>query len=460
MSDRLYSLMDKNINSIRQETFESDFYFNESSIPPNFNQEVLAFKECNFENFYLNLHKNSKLKRIVFNNCQFSEKLEINDTIDVKISFLKECNMNNFEAYSCSNCVFLLRNMIIQNVNFVNLKGAEIKSYDSIVNVFSLNGCTESSIDFGGKQNSINELIISSSEISSFRVKSATIKKLEAYHNNFAIFEIGGIRSEIIFGSFDLSNCIFKGFDINKTVFNELFNMKSNRLESPSIISNSVFDGRASFLNHDLANVTLDNLNFNNSKLSFESSKIYSAKFSAIQWPKDYDLVNFRTKNDPKDQFYRRSLSEQYRQLKISHDKNGDKISMLNFYAKEMKEVLRISQMDKNMNSYDRFLLWTNRKFSNFGLSYTLPLKWLFLFHTIFFTLLVLLGYDGLSFVWPWNNLGGIVESLGYYFYLLNPLHKLVDTSNGWILFADFFMRVVSSYFIFYFLKATRNFTA
>lgn len=253
-------------------------------------------------------------------------------------------------------------------------------------------------------------------------------------------------------------------------------------IEKVLSIINSAFD----------ENVIFQNVNLYNASIIISGSSITRAKFHSIRWMKDYDIdtLEYLDKNQSYND-YETSLwflRESYRQLKVISLGFENKIDAKHFQTNELATYYReltlktfgairqyktnflkaISDLFKRTikrqfwNNLSRwFLLCTNKLFSHFGNSYIRPLIFLFGVHFIF----IWKGLDLFRTKINWINPDWIVtwKAIGLYLYSISPVHpiELKDIYGMPIqsnLTADFFMRICAGYFIYYFLKATRQY--
>jgi hypothetical protein len=209
--------------------------------------------------------------------------------------------------------------------------------------------------------------------------------------------------------------------------------------------------------------------------------------FRYVEWPtnnKFYEFEDIKLRKDNTDDYILKlkDLREGYRQMKKHFIEHDDKFDAMIFQSNELRTQLRIKSVEtwrrdwksRYDNFGDWFLLATNNKFSNFGLSWTRPLFWwLCVFHLMLFYLL-LINFDlGIKpFYDPYTgNLNSpswdaTLEGLYLYMKILFPVHDAdikipftcpAKTRDIWGI-SDFFMRIVSGYFIFLIIRGTRKF--
>jgi len=244
--------------------------------------------------------------------------------------------------------------------------------------------------------------------------------------------------------------------------------------DKPSINFDDVKFGLLKILNADLSNVVFNRVSFKNGValgLIIQNSTITTAKFQAVQWPKDHKIIEdpnsytFTSRED-----YCWNLREGYRQLKVLSTNSHNKIDAGIFLRHELdayfKYIRYVTFKDgfsvANLGNF--LILGSNKLFSDFGNNIWIPLGWLFFFHFLFvlpylpdFNLAInLFNWDGLS----------TLHGFDLYMTLLSPIHSS-EIYFGWMKgkesitiagLTDSFMRIFSSYFIFYFIKATRKY--
>lgn len=206
--------------------------------------------------------------------------------------------------------------------------------------------------------------------------------------------------------------------------------------------------------------------------LTIENSFLTKGIFNAIQWSQSYKInEDARDYNSGSKDRHLWNLREVYRQLKVISISDHNKIDAARFQQQEVKSyffyVNSVTwKSTKNWWLYfDRWLvLSTNRVFSNFGQSLALPLFWLLLFHSFFMiAFLPDFGLHVTLFNCDWVS---TKQGFDVFMAMLSPVHQYelyfkwmeLEPPVKVLGFADSFMRISSSYFIFYFLRATRKF--
>lgn len=189
--------------------------------------------------------------------------------------------------------------------------------------------------------------------------------------------------------------------------------------------------------------------------------------FVKVIWP---DRLQMKEgKNDPLNLL---DLKENYRQLKYSYSKQGDSVLEHKFHALEMdtyRTYLRKKRKTKNGIGWLRqwkfhrqtsIILWFSSWSSDYGQSFKRPLYTLLGTGLLLFPVMVYFGFIkalmpgyNLNFTWP-----GISATIGHYLNFINPLRRYdtMDINAGLLL--DFVMRIIASYCIYNFIRATRRF--
>jgi hypothetical protein len=162
---------------------------------------------------------------------------------------------------------------------------------------------------------------------------------------------------------------------------------------------------------------------------------------------------------------------EIFRQLKYACDKQGDRVQALEFQRWEMDYYRQYLNVIEDKNLDDRFILWSSLS-NNFGQSWVKALVLGLIFTFLFYIPIALLGSGKLEpykFATSWSDLWISVKEvcwfqLPIYVQLLNPTHVMARMYKdayslpGAIHVFDFFIRVLSAYFIFQIISAFRKY--
>lgn len=199
--------------------------------------------------------------------------------------------------------------------------------------------------------------------------------------------------------------------------------------------------------------------------LYLHESIIDQARFANIEWPKRHEMIK-RT-NSPQEQNNKEErkkahikIGDAYRQLKIVCLNAQDKVNAIAFQRHEMDQIWRIANLTWSENIGNWLILGSNKLFSNFGQSLSRPLLWLVAFHSIIFAFLWN-SFDLANAVVSRCEVNGCnpkIESLSIFAATLNPAHDHIILGIDIFGFTDFLMRISASFFIYYFIRATRKF--
>jgi len=271
---------------------------------------------------------------------------------------------------------------------------------------------------------------------------------------------------------------------INKAVKYVFSNIKCNTVSICDFTNEGVLsfygvepkyeDGPSSYfqiINSILNNAEFHRVNFSKFKeLIIKNSIVTDVNFIGCVW-----RDNVRAQYGPGYADFERSVSEgrtmdhsevvaikeAYRQLKISHAKNSDRIQEMKFYGEELNfhnKTLKWGKPWKN-DFWDKLILHWSRLFSDYGQSFYKPLFWLLSIHLLLF--LIALSFGGFSpLYFPSNSPTKEDFELAFekYFIYINPLRKLEPTFTGYLIIVDLVMRVWSSYMIYNLIRASRRF--
>lgn len=219
-----------------------------------------------------------------------------------------------------------------------------------------------------------------------------------------------------------------------------------------------------------LGKTTFSNISLNKKcEVDMIDCNIENVLFANFRWPNNYLLSHNFTK-DKYNSFenYLINLRESYRQLKSNYIKNGNKIESLEFQRNEMG-IHYLILADHKFDSLKMFgnylIVGSNKLFSDFGQTIWRPLIFLFGIHFLLFNIILWTNDDiGFSIRPDWDlDWLTIQRGIGLYFQTLLPTHfaTVKNINNNDISIAgfwDFLMRIMSSYFIFYFITATRKY--
>jgi hypothetical protein len=308
------------------------------------------------------------------------------------------------------------------------------------------------------------------------------------------------IVSETRFNSLVVNECISPYLDISNANYSSL-HTRNDLFEKPSIdhlsilnsssisinlkgyfldltfvgatvsslsIADSAIKKKLEILESNFSKSEFRNVSFNrNASFLLKHSDITLVKFNTIDWMQHHKLEESYARSQNKSELERviqdyLSLMESYRQLKVISQSASNRLDILNFQAHEQRVQKEILWLKKEC--WDWILLWTNEKFNNYGLSFSLPLRYLFLFHSLFFLFLISFT-NTFDYTFFFLTQAGFdyeitVAAIGDFSSTLFPVHSFeyLKKERGWPIIIDLLMRISSGYFIFYFLSATRKF--
>jgi len=132
-------------------------------------------------------------------------------------------------------------------------------------------------------------------------------------------------------------------------------------------------------------------------------------------------------------------------------------------YIEYLKEVL------KSEDVTDRGRYWKQQQTlivlqlsswtSDFGQSLWRPISTIFVIGMPLFIVTIMCGgLDGYYFSWCNTSVKSIMNTFPGFLNFINPLRRYDATDVSWGLLSDFLMRIISSYCIFNFVRATRRF--
>ncbi|HEY5750385.1 MAG TPA: hypothetical protein VIU12_30180 [Chryseolinea sp.] len=266
------------------------------------------------------------------------------------------------------------------------------------------------------------------------------------------------------------------------------------------------------------ANTTINKLDLFDSELKILRSSVVKMTVHSIVWPRDHSLVD-DIRGGQNDMRVIADQRETYRQLKVLSIDANNKIDAQIFQKRELnlhyrllavrmfprirrreefaitfllipvsfqvaflnlaKWIIPIKRYslplrDKYYLFQDFLILHTNVIFSNFGESLKRPILWLLFLHTVLFWRLIC-SFPEFGIETTFTNLRNhnwavFWDGFSLYINLLSPVHdadvpittvSTVASQRPTVnIFGtiDFFMRLVTGYFIYYFIKATRKF--
>lgn len=340
-------------------------------------------------------------------------------------------------------------------------------------------------MELQGRNRFITAICLRQCKIDKMKVDTSTwIRALEIGHSK-STKRCSVDKLEFI--SFDKSPQTVEGLYFHRVEFKELvltgYDTIRNLELKDVVVENAL----------DLTEVTFDDkyqslfdvVDLRRCVLKVYGTKFNNTDFRYVEWPTrqrfyEFDDVKLSKQNVADYVFKLKNIREVYRRLRITFHEKSDMFDAMVFQANELRiqeqikyiETFRIGPKSFWINCSDWFLLWSNSKFSNFGLSWTRPLWcWLFGFHLVLVYALLInfdLGlipfFDVTTFKIAWPEWKATVAGLNIYLKLLFPVHDneivhpYIKTKVDIWGVLDFSIRIVSSYFIFLIIRGTRKF--
>lgn len=428
----------------------------------------LKFEACTFETLlFAGLESEDAV--IEFKSCVFKS----NQTIFLNL----KCFSLSFE-----NCTF--EEVNVQASTFIDLSFSENKA-----KLTHINTCKSEDIVIGNEHGIIEKLILYATEAQEIeifsqhtidalvlrKIKKATIigdfKNVTFDSNECELIRFGTFRStaETIFsshiGSFEAVSLNFPGHLSIQNARIEKFTLIDVSSSGGSISLNGVSINKCDISECSITKMYWNQVHFNG-ELSIDNSDLSGLRMAHVKWPRGKRVsdsfledpigLSYRwrkedDKYDASDLIDLQNERDLYRQLKAACHANHNHIEALDFYRNEMRLYWKEILINGGVPNTDCLLIFLNRWVSDFGQSWLLPLCWLLVMNLLFYLWLIHfnLDFSGKSFS----------HGCEQYVELLNPVHKkpyYID--SGGEAFIDLLSRVLNSFFIYHFIRATRKF--
>ncbi len=437
--------------------------------------------------------------KVVFGYCVFSEKIDLQginaDVEFYKCIFLKEisfkskrptgfiysfidCDINRNTVLSMDSGKLLLKDtnvrhlQISEDSQYLEVDSSEGDTKIDVLSILRTNGNISVNLkyakigqvichhiktqgkSFNASVSNIDELIIDCN-FNHIAFVETTINKCvissQSSKSNLSV-----IRSNFKTIRIKDSNCKKINVQSTEMAAFDLFRTQNEDIIFSNLKTKKLYISEVACKNVKLSEIRI--YKFCIRKTEFENWNI-----GYIDWSKNLELFTPET-NQTKIQ-KNLELIETSRTLKKYFREKGNLIDSEIFRTSELNSYLRylwskLLKKDLSGNQIiDLLILGTNKLFSNFGNSLLRPLIFLFSIHFVLFFQLIENNSVGFEICFIGPDCKPSSELIGFYFNLLNPIHKLIDV-NGQIVYSsiDFFMRISSGYFIYYFLLATRKF--
>lgn len=239
---------------------------------------VIIIKNIEFENTVFFKTKNSKNKKLVFQDCNFDEGLQLGENSFINFEFL-QCSFKYKELFPFSKNLDLYFNVKFDYCFFDSISANNLR-----FNTFEINNCKSfNTLDINIKECNIKKLIIDNSISNRFCINSTDICEIEFKNSIFyEIFIEKLIFSEkIVNKKIEFKNCYFK----EKASLNDT---NADKI----IFNNSLSDKKIFSLISDFSNLTdIEEIDFSNSKFDTEL-KFYEFNLENINKNIKIDFYN------------------------------------------------------------------------------------------------------------------------------------------------------------------------
>lgn len=225
--------------------------------------------------------------------------------------------------------------------------------------------------------------------------------------------------------------------------------------------------GKAEFINLDLSAFT---------NVIFQVVNLTSSVFNNVQWPKFIQTPKNvfppgRSVSQVQNRIKRlsrypetfgdtswESQRETNRQLKHAMAKQGDTINEQHFHMLEMNAYAKTLKGTNKRGT--RLILQLSNFTSSYGQSIWKPFWQLIVAQFILMLLAIAFhSFPDLRFSYKHASWAGFNKAAYYFFYYINPLHRpIAEVFMGWTIIINLLMRIIASYMIYNFVRASRRF--
>jgi uncharacterized protein YjbI with pentapeptide repeats len=301
------------------------------------------------------------------------------------------------------------------------------------------------------EEQNLHIVTIEGTSIAGFRL-GAGISKLIS-HDGAKRSEIGNLDLAKI-PDVNLYNCTIQNLILN------YMNRNGNLQFTNVIVSNFL-----EIINSRIDGAKFNNVSLANCDFTLRESTITSSSFVNVRWPRHY-RINEEIIEGIQHTDFLWVIRESYRQLKVVSDQQNNAIEGREFKKQEIRVYWKIVHTETWGNGFkkwwrhfgDWLILGSDKLFSDFGQSIGRPLFALLFVDLLLFNRLVWLYDVGVTPSWSHASWKGFWNGLGLYLNFLNPIHAFQFNGVSVMGVTDFLMRILSAYFIFHFLRATRKF--
>lgn len=436
--------------------------------------------------------KDSKIKQLILGNGTSSSILVVDEKTEITTFNCEGAGVGEIRIKDALIKIFTLRNSsrntqvdIVNSHDFesIEISGSlgrlslsKITSQRIILKIhlapllkevkcsidFMFTECSQ--IDANFENCHLSKLSLVNQNLSHITVNGGEYNDLSLQNSNIGALNIDSKIGKTKFDKLTIDDKIH-AIDIYNTTFKELCFVKINR------------NGNIQLTNVDVTKILkiqdcridfakFNNLNLYDCSFTLQDSSISNSQFINIRWPRKYLINEAISKEGIEKVEILWSIREAYRQLKIVCDVQQNRIESLAFKKHELKiywQIVNIETWNGGCQKWwqhigDWLVLFTNWIFSDFGLSIGRPLFWLLIVDFALFNRLLYLYDLGIKFDWENRTSEAFWIGFGLFANFLNPVHGFEINGNSVLGFTDFTMRVLSSYFIYYFIKASRKF--
>ena len=280
---------------------------------------------------------------------------------------------------------------------------------------------------------------------------------------------IGINFKEVYFTGTNTDNYIsFNNCGLGKLHFDNFENLKTLSINSSNPNFQESNQAEIQITDSNLGTWVLSNFNFKTfSKIIWKDSLVSDLKTSSIKWFEEKTL-HISGESDENTCFRRREF---YRQLKLASEKEGDRISALEFKSRELKAYLNgLKVLGKKWWETDRITLLLGQT-NNHGQNWILPFILVLIITSFIFYPLIFMAADPNISFWCGSCDFISLDTFGQKFWyygsiwpsLFNPARRLNDLFPGievsFVLgFWDGLQRIVLAFFIFQIVSAFRKF--
>jgi hypothetical protein len=279
---------------------------------------------------------------------------------------------------------------------------------------------------FEMEKNSINTISLDSGSINSLDLSkiSKSIQPKYTFKNiNFNILNLAGLSNS---NKFDLYGGSINNFILKQTILGQ----------------------GSRFSNLSIKNIVL------------LQSEIGDCKFINIKWPEGFLIEESGVELD--------DIRNSYNQLNQAVSRSISPLEEVNFRINERRILLKQSVLKFKKNRITTKAFWdgfgnylilkTDKSISNFGQNIWRTIMIWGILHSLLLTLLYWEKSIDLPFSIKHINPELTLKGIAIFLYLLNPVHS--NSIYGFELtgVSDFFLRLSSSYLLYYFLRTTRKF--